>query len=341
MKQLLSLLFMTVFFCSCKKSSSPNVIAGNKIGLVLNEGNFNFGNASVTSFDMLTGIAVADQYKATNQVALGDVVQSCYVRDSTGYLVVNNSAKITAVSLGNNLKKRFDIVLPGSSPRYMTATTSGKAFITELYANKIWLADLTTNNITGSIPVSGWTEQLALIGNQLFVVQRKKLGGADAAALLVIDANSNQIIQTISLPTDPNGMVVNSSGTSVFVMCEAKSTTPARIYSVDVASLAKTDSLIFSASDKPSLLTIDRMNRLYFANQNVYRISGLKASREELIHGENQQWYGLGIDANYRLFASDAIDYVQSSNITCVDSTGRTVFSFRSGINANGFVFPQ
>ena len=54
----------------------------------------------------------------------------------------------------------------------------------------------------------------------------------------------------------------------------------------------------------------------------------------------SKNFYGMGVDPNTgKIYASDALDYVQRSNIYVYDNNGTQVTVFKAGINANGFYF--
>ena len=63
---------------------------------IVNEGNFNWGNASVTYVDISTGTAHQHIFQQANSRPLGDVAQSMKVLNNRGYIVVNNSNRIVS-----------------------------------------------------------------------------------------------------------------------------------------------------------------------------------------------------------------------------------------------------
>ncbi|MGZ3921989.1 MAG: hypothetical protein ACXVC7_16935, partial [Bacteroidia bacterium] len=59
-----------------------------------------------------------------------------------------------------------------------------------------------------------------------------------------------------------------------------------------------------------------------------------------LIPKGSHTYYGLGINPNdFTIYASDALDYIQRSNIYIFDAAGNEKSFFKAGINSNSFYF--
>jgi len=62
--------------------------------VILNEGNFNYGNASLSFYNISSGKTENDVYYRQNGVPLGDVAHSANFHDGLLYTVINNSGKV-------------------------------------------------------------------------------------------------------------------------------------------------------------------------------------------------------------------------------------------------------
>jgi hypothetical protein len=93
----------------------------------------------------------------------------------------------------------------------------------------------------------------------------------------------------------------------------------------------------------PSELCLNKTkDTLYFLNNGIYKmaISDQNLPASAFVEKGNKNFYGLGVDQNTgKIYAADALDYVQRSNVCVYDSKGNQLTVFKAGINANGFYF--
>ena len=64
---------------------------------IMNEGNFQYGNASLSYYNPATKEIQNEVFYRANAMKLGDVAQSMVVRGNVGWLVVNNSHVVFAI----------------------------------------------------------------------------------------------------------------------------------------------------------------------------------------------------------------------------------------------------
>lgn len=319
-----------------KPSTANTTIQSAHQVLVINEGNYGWGNASVSVYDDSNGSIVADYFKSQNNLNLGDVCQSVTKFNGHYYIVINNSGKIIEVN-GQDFKQEH-VITGFNSPRYILPLSYNKAYVSDLYANSIQVVDLNQHIIIKSIPCSGWTEQMVQWYNKVFVTNIK------SNYCYVVDATSDLITDSIlvgkgaaSLALDQNSKLWILSGGN------ATDNINGRLLRVDPLSLQVEWSQSFASGESPKNLCFNAArDTLYYLNNGVFLMSiqNTQLPVTPLIQMGNKLFYGLGIHpTNNQIYVSDAIDYVQSSKVMIYSPSGQWMSAFSAGVNANGFVF--
>ncbi|MBV6405551.1 MAG: YncE family protein [Flavobacteriales bacterium] len=339
---LLCLALLALGSSSCRKDrpgppDDTPVVVGSDGVYITNEGNFGWGNATVSYHDRTNGTTVEDLYAPANGSALGDVCQSMTLFNDRGYLVVNNSGKVVVVDPQTFVATAT--ITGFSSPRYLLPVSNGKAYVTDLFADAIAVVDLVTNTITGSIPVPGRTEELALAYGKAFVT------APEGDQVLVIDTATDQLIDSIPVSIGGSSIRQDANG-RLWVLCGGSmggGIAPA-LHRFDPATLAVEASFAFPASASPWRLTInDAHDVLYFLDGGVYRmaIHDSVLPTNAFIPADNRNFYGLGVDPdNGTIYVSDAVDYVQHGVVLRYSPGGTELGSFLAGIIPGGFCFP-
>ncbi|HOZ88409.1 MAG TPA: hypothetical protein PL029_11665 [Bacteroidia bacterium] len=341
MKKIAVIFIFNFLFYSCVKdkpsaiTQEPLQLSRDKKVYVINEGGFGSSQASVSLYDPATGQAVEDFYKAQNNETLGDVAQSVSFAGNNFYLVVNNSNKI--IVCDRQFKKTAEI-LNLSSPRYLLAVTNSKAYVSELGSAGISIIDLNSNVKTGTIKCAGWTEKMALIYNKVFVTNLRR------NYVYVLNTLTDQLSDSIVVGLNAGNIVIDQND-KVWVMSDGdqQNNVPARLYRINPVSHAIELNLTFAAQDLPGNLCLNKTkDTLYYINNGVFRlpISAGALPQGPFIPANGRNFYGLGINPESGiLYAADALDYVQRSNIYLFDLKGNQLSFFKAGIISNGFYF--
>ena len=99
---IVAILLGTGMFNSCKKSDiTPPEPLPESGFFVVCEGNFNWGNASISSYDETNDALTQNYFSSVNGYSLGDVAQSMTENEDFYFIVVNNSAKVEVVDKEN------------------------------------------------------------------------------------------------------------------------------------------------------------------------------------------------------------------------------------------------
>lgn len=309
---------------------------------IVNEGNFMYGNATLSFYDPTSKEIQNDIFYRANGLPLGDVAESMTIRKSSGYIVINNSGKIYVMDI--NSGKYTGKITGLTSPRFMHFVNDKKAYITDLYAGKITIVNPENNQITGSIPCPNHlsTEEMIQLGNNLFVTC-----WSGDRSVLVVDISKDQIIAEIRTGEQPCGIVLDKYN-KIWVLCQSlpanNTSAKAVLQRIDPLTLKIDRSFEFPAEIKPVKLNIDGAGEnIYFLVSNTVFKMPVTA---EVLPGQpfitltSKILYGLGIDpVSGDIYVSDALDYQQSGIISRFDNTGKMRDTFKSGIIPGRFCF--
>jgi YVTN family beta-propeller protein len=322
---------------------------------IVNEGNFTYGNGSLSFYDMETGEVLNDIFYNTNALPLGDVPLSMTIRDSLGYVVVNNSGRIYVI---NTSTFRYVGKITGlTSPRYLHFVNESKAYVTDLYARSIAIFNPLTMEVTGAIDVSNpkggvhqhSTEQMVQYGKYVYT----NCWSFDNQ-VLVIDSEIDEVIDSIEVLKQPNSMVLDRFH-NLWVLTDGGfegspyGYEPPGLMKIEAGSEEATLVYRFENGELPRELHINATgDTLWFLNRHLYRVpleSGTDPVPELLIEspyspGYNGGYYGLEVDpSSSELYISDAVDYVQRGMVYRFAPDGFPLDTLRVGISPAAFCF--
>ena len=336
----LFVLLLTVLVTGCRKDKpeppdETPVEVGQRGVYITNEGNFQWGNASVSYFDPATGAATEDLYQPANSEALGDVLQQMVLHEGRAYLVLNNSGKVVVVD--PRTFTRLATITGCPSPRALLPVSTTKAYVSDLSAGRLSVVDLVSNSITGSIPCGQWTEAMVRIGDEAFVTDQSR------PYVYVIDIATDQLVDSIAVARGGNSAVVDADGL-LWVACGGGSGTSPALHRIDPDSHTVQATFPFpSGSDRPWQLTVNGdATMLHFLNEHVYRMSitATQLPTSAFVAANGRNFYALGVDPNDGMvYVADAIDYVQRGVVLRHAADGSFIGSFHAGRIPGGFVF--
>lgn len=343
-------------FTSCDESPVDTVyfdFSGNKGVYIVNEGNFMYGNSSLSFYDPASKRVYNQVFMSRNGAPLGDVAQSMCLWKNLGFVVVNNSGKIYVI---DNTTAEFKGNISGlSSPRYIHVVNQQKAYVTDLYARKITIFNPETFQITGKIDVANSkslfsqhsTEQMVPYKNLLFV----NCWSYDNK-ILIIDTNTDQLKDSIEVFKQPNSIVLDKYN-KLWVLTDGGFGGSA--YGYEQPGLLKIDAetreiertFRFPLGDHPIKMCLNPAgDSIYYINCHVWRMSvgDKRIPDQPFITSENSiingGFYGLGIDpSTNEIYVGDAIDHKQNGYVRRYSRSGKLLDKFKVGITPGNFAF--
>lgn len=329
-------IFITLMFSSCMeipRGMEEDITIGDKALFVINQGNFMYGNASLSFYDPESQSFENEIFIRSNGVNLGDVAHSMTIHNGKGYVVVNNSGIIFIIDIDNC---RIEGAISNlTSPRFIYFINSTKAYISDLYAGKISIYDSSEKRIVGEISTEPYksSENMVSYKDKLFV---SCWSGCNK--ILVIDTNRDEVIDEIEVEMEPNSMVIDKNG-KLWVLC---SNSPS-LFKIDCESFQIEESLYFEDGKYPHNLSINNSgDTLYYINHYICKmdINSTDIHSNQFITSEGKIFFALGIDhSNGDIYLSDAIDYVQNGIIYRFSNMGEPIDTLRGGIIPGYFCF--
>ena len=319
---------------------------------VVNEGNFTYGNASLSFYDIENQEVHNDVFYGINGLPLGDVAHSMTIRDGLGYVVVNNSGRIYVMDVST-----FEYVgkiIGLTSPRHIHFVDEKKAYVSDLYARSIAIVNPMTYEITGSIPVSNSnsdfyqhaTEQMLQYDKYVYT----NCWSYDNQ-ILIIDSQEDKVVDSIEVLKQPNSMVLDRYNT-LWVLCDGGFADSPYGYEAPgllrIKAGTKKAEIVyrFAEGDRPSELNINGTgDTLYYINHHIFSHAIESTEPKQLISNTYSEstwggFYTLKVDpVTSQLYVADAIDHQQRGTVFRYSSTGKLLDSFLAGITPGAFCF--
>jgi hypothetical protein len=353
MKKILLLFLVLWALNACdKEPADPDILNFSKTrGVFIScEGNFLYGNASLSFYDIKNKKVYNDVYYARNQAPLGDVAQSMELNGDHVFIVVNNSGKVVVVDK-NTLE--FKGVVKGLlSPRAVHFVNNNKAYISDMMARKITVIHPETLVTAGYIGVSDGksgstghsTENFLQAGNFVFVtcwVSDNKI--------LVIDTRTDQVVDSIIVPFQPNKLLMDINN-KIWVQCDGEyfnvNGNPEKPALVRMDAVSRKVEKIFRLNREGAFFTDIRLNpkkdSILFMAGDMFKMSvySEQLPDKELIATGSHGYYSFGVDPlTGEIYLGDALDYSRNGNIYRFSPGGVPVDTFMVGVCPGDFVF--
>lgn len=305
------------------------------------EGNFMYGNSSLSFYNAGTKMVTNQLFYARNNTPLGDVAQSLTMHNQTLFIAVNNSGKIFGI---DPKTAAFKGVITGlTSPRYIHVLSNEKAYVSDLYANHISIVNPETFEVSGRIELGDHTsEQMVQIGNRVYVSS-----WSFDEYLLVIDAETDELINEIKVPFQPKDLEVDGNG-KLWILSQGSTEgfsqieIPPALSRIDPVTQTIEQIYRFQQGDLPASLEINGSgDTLFFIHRGVKKMAiDSRHLPDSAFISSGHLFYSLGINPNNNeVYVSDAIDYTQNAFIYRYTGQGVILDSFRVGINPSDFLF--
>lgn len=283
------------------KTDTSNIL------LVLNEGNFGWANASLSKINVSNNEIQNFTYKTINNKDLGDVAQSISIYNDKIYLIINGSANI--LILDKNSYKEEGQINGLTSPRYMVIHKNGLAAVSDLYSKSIQIIDLQNNTIIRKIPFNGWSEQFAIVNNEIW------FNSYDNPYIYKLDEDLRSISDSLFIGN--GSLEMSSFNNQIYVIRRFKEKgLNNALFCIKNRSII--DSIEFNSSNKLNKLTINPTSKKIFLLSEKHisevDINDFSIANEIIKIDASSNIYDIYSYDKY-LWLSDAIDFTSEGKV--------------------------
>ncbi|MEM1257206.1 MAG: DUF5074 domain-containing protein [Bacteroidota bacterium] len=297
--------------------------------LVLHEGGFFMGNASVSFVSEDLSMVTNGIFNDINDNALGDTAQSMAFEGDLAYIVVNNSQTVEVVN-------RYTFESLGTvdegllNPRYM-AFANGKGYVTNWGDGSnpdddyIAVINLESLSVESTIPVPEGPEWILNNEGTIYVAHQGGFGQNNIVS--VIDASSNTVGDPITVADRPNSMqLVNgelwvlSGGNPAFTGNE----TAGQLDKINVITNTVEDTFEFTQTQHPNYLSVDGNSLYYLLDGNVFKMGVSDNSLPTNAEIMGVSFYDMTVNEG-RLYGVDAKDFVSNGSLEVYDLSDNSI----------------
>lgn len=326
----LTLAIAALSLAACSKTPLPAEPTVYEDALIiLNEGVFTGGTATLDAVGGITDTAVQSAFSVENGFALGNIGQHMITADSLLVVSVNNAGVVRGISRKSMLERWSTLV---AGPRYL-AESGDKIVVSTWSSDYIKILDKYSGQLLDSIDVFGVSEQIHADGDIVYIGLNGGFGNDNRVA--VVDLNTNNV-DTLLVGDKPNSFV--QVGIAVYVLCAGyedwagSGSTPASLWKIE-NGIATEVITAPTVSDHAIALKSDGTD-LYFLNAS-YSGAVVKTSLNPASWPStaitNAGGYNLDL-INDILYVHDAKDYASAGKIYQYDLSGTPLDSIDAGI---------
>lgn len=345
---------------SCSSSSDPEPSQPYDKGVfVINSGNFNDNNGSLTLINPTTKVTSFDIFQKENNRSLAGGVADYQEVDGKGLILVDNAAAgkdVVEIVNARTFKSIATISLTNlDNPRHVVKAGTNKAYVscwgllnsTRPYFNPSYIAviDLTSNTITKKITVQRNAEHVIANGNDVIVGS----GGSGEDSFINIINTQTDVATQVEVGANPQLIGIDANGKlwlyagGELVKFNLTSKTAESRLKITTTGSAKSPGNFTLSKDKLSIL---------FVYSFYDPADGYKQKGETYSFGVNatsvtvdkplinKLFTGLGVDPTTgNIYAGFTPSYKQAGYVFRYQSNGALIDSIKAEIAPSGFFF--
>jgi hypothetical protein len=311
---------------SCDKEIGPQYVDGSgQVPLengfwLVNEGNFNQGNASLSFYNLQEKKIANYVFKAQNNRPLGDVFQSMAQVGDQWVLSINNGNQLIVCDQDMNFLKTINGL---ETPRYILPIDDKNCLVTSLKGNIIYKVNIQYGSIQKFYDADAWTEKIYAIENEIFVAQ-KQIGFQNSPNNKILKLNKQgALISEYLMEKNIKDFLVKNNELYVLVSNDSQTF----LEKVNVQNNKKES---FELQGNYSFLSFSD-NNLYLAGGKTVGKWNKSNQKVDFLFNVNKVTYGFLVE-NEQIYLSDAKDYVRKGNLLIYNQKGLVLDSLETGL---------
>lgn len=323
---------------------------GSRGVFIVNEGNYLYGNGSLSYYDFESRQVINNIYSIANGVPLGDVAYSMTIYDGKAYIVVNNSSSIQVVDANTLLHAGTITGLP--SPRHIHFINNELALVSDLYARGISIVNPKTLSTIGKINTGNSdlpffqhsTEKLIRIGNNIYT----NTWSFDNK-ILIINTQTLSLVDSIEVGIQPLDMALDKNNNLWVIHDGGYAGNPFGQENPSLVRINTESNTVELRIDFPlvdaltgQLATNPTGDSVYFICNDLYKMHVNSESIPETptIERNGRNLRALGVDPNSgEIYLSDATDFMSEGKVYRYKSNGLPIDTIEVGIIPGFFCF--
>ena len=348
------LILLLCLAASCVKDTPPathaSLPSATQGVYVICEGLYPLPDAGLYLYKPSADSVFGELYAAANSGAtLGEVFQSMARIGNSYFLVVNNSDKIVVLDTAT-LHATHTIAL--QQPRYILPVDAGRAYVSTLYSNKVYVLNTATCGITDSILLpTASAERMCLVDGYAYLCS----WDTTVSCIYKVDISSNSLTQTIPVAgRATHDMVVDKNNTLWVLSGDEPYGYTASLTHIYPPTGDVLGVYTFSSSANPIKLTMNgAADTLYYIDADVMRTTGTASgvfrmpitgtslpSSPFITAAALQYYWALGVDpVSGLVYVGDPHGFNQKGTVTVYNPAGAALHTFQVGIGPGSFYF--
>lgn len=310
----------------------PIFVNASEGAYILSEGVFTPGTSGLSFFNATQDSFYTSIFKPANLGVTPD-----------GLIIFNNNLFIT--EQGNNgsqgkiyktdtVGRVLSFKDVGINP-YSLTHTNNKLYVTNGPANNVSVVNLNDLTTLKTINVGIFPQEILSFNNKVFVCNTSLFGGASDSTVSVIDAVSDQVINTIQVRKTPSSLAITNDG-KILIGCPGSSGTGI-IYKVDPENFAKLDSFNTPAGFDKDLTVNKNNNDVFYISftNNIIRLN-LSTKINSIFIDKTSSggvfFYGYNFDHKNKIhYVTDARNFSTNGNLYIYNETGNLIKTYTTG----------